>query len=125
MSNQEISISVQVDTTELGHHQEEFLISIDEEPFKIITTRYDILRSELLFLDQNGESLNLVDFGDMYNKTSIDRTGVLYNSSPVPLRWVAVNKNDAPGKSAIQRDTFVYIKTNIVFTLSEYKKTLQ
>ena len=41
--------------------------------------------------------IELIDFGDLYNKTSIERGGMLYNSSPRKIQWVAINQNDLEG----------------------------
>ena len=82
----------------MGTFNEEFLVSIDDKPFMIIASRGSVVRAELVFLHSDQQTVQeLIDFGSMYNKTSVERDGVLYNSSPTTVRWVAVNQNDGPG----------------------------
>ena len=45
--------------------------------------------------------IELIDFGDLYNKTSIERGGMLYNSSPRKIQWVAINQNDLEGTKSV------------------------
>ena len=50
-----------------------------------------------MFLGERGKIVELIDFGDLYNKTSVERGGMLYNSSPRKIQWVAINQNDLEG----------------------------
>ena len=96
---QATTINVEMSSEELGAFNEEFLVSIDDQPFMIIASRGCVVKAELIFMhSQKSDIQALIDFGSVYNKTQVERDGILYNSSPNTVRWVAVNQNDAPGK---------------------------
>ena len=97
---------------ELGTFNEEFLISIDDQPFMIIASRGSVVKAELIFMhSQKSDVQAIIDFGSLYNKTGVERDGILYNSSPNTVRWVAVNQNDAPGIYSSSHCILVTINT--------------
>ena len=47
--------------------------------------------------DQNGNMVDTLDYGDLYNMTKRSKTIFLVNKSPQPIRWVSVHLNGTVG----------------------------
>ena len=52
---------------------------------------------ETIKSDQNGNMVDTLDYGDLYNMTKRSKTIFLVNKSPQPIRWVSVHLNGTVG----------------------------
>ena len=58
---------------------------------------FKVFMAKTIKSDQNGNMIDTLNYGDLYNMTKRSKTMFLVNKSPQPIRWVSVHLNGTVG----------------------------